>query len=65
MIVIIITEVDLETGEYVLTFRNKSNPGELMDFGEIQKAFMKVAKQFGNPNENDDLVEVEPGVLLA
>ena len=46
MIVRIETEVDLESGEYRLTFRNKSNPGVGMDLAEIKKAFIRVAKDF-------------------
>jgi len=46
MIVRIETEVDLESGEYRVTFRNKSNPGVGMDLFEIKKAFLRVAKDF-------------------
>ncbi len=46
MTVTIITEVDLETGEYQVTFRNKSNPGMPMDLKKIQGAFLLVARDF-------------------
>lgn len=42
----IITEIDLDTGEYEVTFRNKSHPGTAMDLNEIKKAFNLVAKDF-------------------
>jgi hypothetical protein len=47
MKVAIIAEVDLETGEYEVTFRNRSNPGGPMDLELIKAAFRKVAEHFG------------------
>lgn len=46
MIVAIAVEVDLETGEYRLTFRNKSDPGVGMDLADIKRAFARVAEDF-------------------
>lgn len=44
--VLIITEIDLDTGEYEVTFRNKSHPGRAMDYQRIRDAFWKVAESF-------------------
>ena len=46
MKVVIVTEVDLESGQYEITFRNQSNPGEPMDLTQIKAAWRKVAEHF-------------------
>ncbi len=46
MKVLIITEVDLESGQYEVTFRNKSEPGMPMDLTLIKNAWKKVAEDF-------------------
>ncbi len=53
MKVLIITELDLETGEYDLTFRNKSHPGFPMDLVQIKNAFSKVAEDFASENPKE------------
>jgi hypothetical protein len=42
----IITEMDLETGHYEVTFRNKSDPGQPMDLNLIKAAWKKVSEDF-------------------
>jgi hypothetical protein len=51
--VVIVAEVDLETGEYNITFRNKSKPGEPMELSRIKSAFLKVAVDF-NGEKSDE-----------
>lgn len=61
MKVLIITEVDLQTGEYEVTFRNKSEPGTAMNLGDIKKAMARVADDFCAENS----VESGPKMGLA
>lgn len=44
--VTIIAEVDLETGDFEVTFRNKSNPGCPIELNSVKAAFQKVAAAF-------------------
>ena len=46
MKIAIIVEVETTTGEYQVTFRNKSEPGGVMDLNVVKKSFLKVAESF-------------------
>ena len=61
MKVLVIAEIELETGEYTVTFRNKSNPGASMDLRQIKGAFLLVAKDFAAEKSE----EAHPGVMLS
>ncbi len=58
MKVIIVTEVDLDTGRYEVTFRNKSEPGMPMELNTIKKAWLKVAKDFNGDRAEESLKDV-------
>lgn len=59
---LVITEIDLDTGQYEITFRNKSNPGRAMDLQKVRAAFLQVAKQFAAGQSKKD---PNPGAALA
>ncbi len=46
MRVCIVTEINLETGEYEVTVRNLSQPGTSIDLERLQRAWVKVNAQW-------------------
>jgi hypothetical protein len=62
MKVLVIAEIELETGEYQLTFRNKSHPGQPMDLAQVRGAFLLVAKDFAAEKSEET---PNPGVMLS
>jgi hypothetical protein len=58
MKVAVIAEIDIETGEYKLTFQNKSEPGGPMDLNVLKIAFLKVATDFGTDKEKTEPLPV-------
>jgi hypothetical protein len=61
MKVIVITEVDLTTGQYEITFRNGSEPGMPMDLAEIKRALLRVTDDFCS----DSVKEAGPEQMLS
>ena len=58
MKILITVEVDLENGEYQITFKNKSNPGLPMSLDAIKNALTKVAKDFTSENPHEVIKQI-------